>query len=149
MFNSHQEEVASGFPIDPPRPSQVVEEANNDPHGNLHKRGSHSGPLVHRAAWAKAGKNMEDAPKISNGADLSATSGLVAARRSVLSEERREKAASLSQQEAPKLFARFPGSFKEASNSMMKQDQKNHAVGGPYQNDDGKTNNHDPILVST
>ncbi|CAI9088664.1 OLC1v1023064C2 [Oldenlandia corymbosa var. corymbosa] len=146
MFNPHQEEVASGFPIDPPRPSQVVEEASNDPQGNIHKRGSHSGPLVHRAAWAKAGKNMEDAPKISNGADLSAMSGLVASRRAMPSEDRREKAASLSQQDIPKLFARFPGSFKE-SNSMTKQDQKSHGVSVSYQNEDGRTNNHDPILL--
>lgn len=146
MFNSHHEEVASGFPIDPPRPSQAVDEASNDPQGNLQKRGSHSGPLVHRAAWAKAGKNMEDAPKISNGADLSAMSGLVAARRSVLSEERSEKSGP-SQQEVPKLFARFPGSFKETSNCSMKQDQKNQVVTGSYQNEDGRTSNNDPVLI--
>ncbi|PIN03780.1 Cdc2-related protein kinase [Handroanthus impetiginosus] len=123
MFSSHPEEVASGFPIDPPRPSQSVEESNNDPHGNIHKRASHSGPLVNRAAWAKAGKNMEDAPKNLALADLSAMSGIVAARRSMLSEENREK--SYSQQEVPKLIARFPGSFKEASNSI-RQDHKNN-----------------------
>ncbi|KAL3508680.1 hypothetical protein ACH5RR_028081 [Cinchona calisaya] len=146
MFNSHQEEVASGFPIDPPRPSQAVEEATNDPQSNIHKRGSHSGPLVHWAAWAKAGKNMEDAPKISDGPDLSAMSGLVAARRSMLSEERKEKSCS-SQQDVPKQFARFPGSFKESSNSMMKQDQNNHVVAGSYQNEDGRACNNDPVLL--
>ncbi|KAH6795690.1 hypothetical protein C2S51_036676 [Perilla frutescens var. frutescens] len=128
MFSSHPEEVASGFPIDPPRPSQSVEEANNDPQGNVHKRASHSGPLVNRAAWTKAGKNIEDAhaPRNLGVADLSAMSGLVAARRSMLSEEHRERAYS--HHEVPKLIARFPGSFKEASNSnsMTRQDLRNN-----------------------
>lgn len=141
MFSSHPEEVASGFPIDPPRPSQSVEEANDDPHGNTHKRASHSGPLVNRAAWSKAGKNMEDAPNNLAMADLSAMSGLVAARRSMLSEERMEK--SYSQHNVPKLIARFPGSFKEASNSMMTgQDQTNNG-----QHEDEKAS-HNPNLVS-
>lgn len=151
MFNSHQEEVASGFPIDPPKPSsQAVEETSNDPQGNLHKRASHSGPLVHRAAaWGgKAGKNAEDAPKISTGADLSAMSGLVAARRSLLCEERRDK-SSTSQQDISKLYSRFPGSFKEASNSMAKQDQITHVVEGSCQNESGRGGSNDPVLVSS
>ncbi|KAL3821196.1 hypothetical protein ACJIZ3_007101 [Penstemon smallii] len=138
MFSSHPEEVASGFPIDPPRPSQYLEDTNNDPQGNIHKRASHSGPLVNRAAWEKAGKNTEGAPKGLAVADLSAMSGLVAARRSMLSEERREK--SYSQQEIPKLIARFPGSFKEASNSKTRQEQKNN------EHEDERTNNN-PVLL--
>ncbi|KAL2472824.1 Protein kinase superfamily protein [Forsythia ovata] len=144
MFSSHPEEVASGFPIDPPRPSQAVEEASNDSQGNIHKRASHSGPLVNRAAWAKAGKNTEDAPKILTGADLSAMSGLVAARKSMLSEERREK--SYSQQEVPKLISRFPGSFKEASNSMVRQDQKDNGIVASHQHDNERISN-DPVLM--
>lgn len=143
-FNPHPEEVASGFPIDPPRPSQVIE-SSVDPQGHHHKRASHSGPLSHRAAWAKAGKNADDAPKISTGADLS---GLVAARRSLLSEDRRERSGS-SQPEVPKLIARFPGSFKETSESFMQHDQKHHnpSVAGSHQKEDGR-GNKDPILVS-
>uniref|UniRef100_A0A5B6YXR8 Protein kinase domain-containing protein n=1 Tax=Davidia involucrata TaxID=16924 RepID=A0A5B6YXR8_DAVIN len=146
-FNPHQEEIASGFPIDPPRPSQAVEEPSIDPQ-HLHKRASHSGPLVHRAAWAKAGKNMDEAPKISTGVDLSTMSGLVAARRSLFSEERREKSGP-SQQDVPKLMGRFPGSFKEAAESMAKQDQKIHSQGvtGCHQNEDGRTGDRDPILL--
>lgn len=146
MFNSHPEEVASGFPIDPPRPSQVMEEASNDPQAQLHKRGSHSGPLSHRAAWAKAGKNMDDAPKLSV-ADLSSMSGLVAARRSMFSEDRSDKSGS-HKQEVPKLIARFPGSYKEVSHSTMKQEQKNHALASSHhQNEDGRTSNNDPVLL--
>ena len=145
MFNPNQEDVASGFPIDPPRPSQVVEAASMDSHEQVHKRASHSGPLVHRAAWSKAGKNMDEAPKISNGADLSTVSSLVAARRSVLSEDHREKSGP-SQQDVPKLITRFAGSFKESSETLMKQDQKIHTQS--RQNEDGRNSSKDPVLVS-
>ncbi|XP_031249760.1 probable serine/threonine-protein kinase At1g54610 [Pistacia vera] len=147
MFNPHPEEVASGFPIDPPRPSQAVE-STAEPQGHHHKRASHSGPLSHRAAWAKAGKNPDDAPKISAGADLSSMSGLVAARRSLLSEDRRERSSS-SQQEIPKLIARFPGSFKETSESLIQQDQKHQPQGVAvcHQKEDGKIGNKDPIML--
>lgn len=150
-FNPHPEEVASGFPIDPPRPSQAVEDGSIDAQGPLHKRASHSGPLVHRAAWAKAGKNLDDAPKVSTGADLSTTmSNLVAARRSLLSEDRREK-SGLTQPEMSKLIVRFPGSFKEASEPTIEQDQKHQIQGATRstQKEDGRTNSKDPVLVSS
>ncbi|KAK6934260.1 Protein kinase domain [Dillenia turbinata] len=146
-FNPHQEEIASGFPIDPPGQSQAAEEVNVDP-GHHHKRASHSGPLVHRAAWAKAGKNLDEAPKVSSGAGLSSISGLVAARRSLLSEDHKDMSGH-SQSEIPKLIGRFPGSFKEASESTVKQDQKHplQGVAGSHQKEDGRTNNKDPVLL--
>ncbi|PRQ31268.1 putative protein-serine/threonine kinase CMGC-CDK-CRK7-CDK9 family [Rosa chinensis] len=140
-FNPHPEEVASGFPIDPPRPSHAVE-AGIESHGHNHKRASHSGPLSHRAAWAKSTKNPDDAPKISNGADLSGMSGLVAARRSMLTEERRKRSNS-SQMDVPKAIGRFPGSFKEASDPLP-HDQK--PVVGSNRKDDVRSNK-DPIIV--
>ncbi|XP_054812321.1 probable serine/threonine-protein kinase At1g54610 [Prosopis cineraria] len=142
-FNPHPEEVASGFPIDPPRPSQAVE-VGMDHQVQQHKRASHSGPLCNRTAWTKAGKNQDDAPKISNGGDLSAMSGLVAARRSMLSDDRKERSAS-SHTEVPKLISRFPGSLKEASESLMQHEQK-HA-GAPPQKEEARGNNKDPIPV--
>ncbi|XP_021894091.1 probable serine/threonine-protein kinase At1g09600 [Carica papaya] len=144
-FNPHPEEVASGFPIDPPRPSQVTESNVDPPQGHPYKRASHSGPLAHRAAWAKAGKNLDDASKISTGADLSAMSGLAAVRRSLLSEERSERCGS-SQGEAPKLMTRFPGSFKETSETLIQQDQKHHCQGS-HQKDDGRISSKDPVLL--
>ena len=145
-FNPHPEEVASGFPIDPPRPSQAAG-LIADPPVHQHKRASHSGPLTHRAAWAKAGKNQDDAPKISMVGDLSTVSGLVAARRSMLSDDRRERSGS-SQTVAPKLINRFPGSFKEASESMMQQDQKHHAH-APQKEEGRGSRNKDSNLVSS
>lgn len=146
-FNPHAEEVASGFPIDPPRPSQAVD-VSVDSQSFNHKRASHSGPLAHRA-WAKATKNPDDAPKVSVGADLSTMSGLVAARRSLVSEERRERSSS-SQSEVSKAVGRFPGSFKEATD-YSQQDQKPYmqVVVGGNQKEDGRLGNKDPILVSS
>ncbi|KAE8713058.1 Cyclin-dependent kinase C-1 [Hibiscus syriacus] len=139
-FNPHPEEVASGFPIDPPRPSQAVE-SNADVQGNRHKRASHSGPLAHRASWEKYGKNLDDAQKSSTGADLSMMPGLVAARSNLISEDPRERTSS-SQPEAPKVFARFPGSFKEASEAFQ-QDPKHNM----QQKEDGRNNIKDPVLI--
>ncbi|GLT26357.1 hypothetical protein SLA2020_014320 [Shorea laevis] len=139
-FNPHPEEVASGFPIDPPRPSHAVE-SNAEPQGNHYKRASHSGPLAQRAAWAKTGKNLDDPPKVSTGPDLSTMSGIVPARRSLLAEDRRERSSS-SQSEAPKLIARFPGSFKEASESLSQPDQKH-----PQHKEDGRVSGKDPVLL--
>ncbi|CAH9083237.1 unnamed protein product [Cuscuta epithymum] len=137
MFSSHQEEVASGFPIDPPRQRQAIEETNNDLHHHLrqpqHKRASYSGPLAQRA---KSSKNAEeDAPKISLGARRS----------SMLSDDRAGSFADL----PPKLIARFPGSFKEAAtNSMMKQDQKARVASSLHQNHEaGMPDNNDPVLL--
>jgi serine/threonine protein kinase len=146
-FNANQEESASGFPIDPPRASQ---EPADDPNRQIHKRASHSGPLVHRAAWAKAGRNIgEDAPpKLSTGADLSSMSGLVAARRSLLTAgDSRDRSGISNQQESAKYIGRFPGSFKESSStasdsSMSRQDQSLES----HRNDDGRTS-RDPVLL--
>ncbi|KAF9590025.1 hypothetical protein IFM89_030175 [Coptis chinensis] len=145
LFNPHQEEVASGFPIDPPRQSTVLEETNRDPQGQYIKRASHSGPLVHRAAWAKAGKNHDDPPKVSTGADLSTLSSLVAAR-SLLSDGRREKCGP-SQPEA-NLSSKFPGSFSEASDSTRKQDRRHQAQGlsSSHQKEDGRTGSKDRVV---
>ena len=120
-----------------------------DPQGHQHKRASHSGPLSHRTAWAKAGSNPDDDPKISTGADLSTMSSLVAARRSLLSEDHKER-SGLSQQEVPKLMARFPGSFKETSESFTQQDLKHLSQGGAgsHQKEDGRNSSKNPVLVS-
>ncbi|XP_028193650.1 probable serine/threonine-protein kinase At1g54610 isoform X2 [Glycine soja] len=144
-FNPHPEE-ASGFPIDPPRSSQAVE-VGIETQVPQHKRASHSGPLAHRTAWAKSGKNQDDAPKISVGGDLSTISGLVAAR-SMLSDDRRERSGS-SQTEASKLTNRFPGSFKDFSESSIKQDQRHHVQGqvGTSQKEEGRSSNKDLVLV--
>ncbi|GAB4846426.1 hypothetical protein Ancab_025431 [Ancistrocladus abbreviatus] len=143
-FSSCQEEIASGFPMEPPRPSQVVEEGVNALGNNI-KRASHSGPLVHQAAWARAGKNVDGAPKVSTGADLSTMPSLAAARRS--SGDQRDRTGPL-QPGAPKLICRFPGSFKETSESMIKQDQRHpmQDLTGS-QHEEARTSSKDPVLL--
>lgn len=130
MFNSQQEEAASGFPIDPPRPSQPVGSSSNDPQRQLPRRAAHSGPLADRTA-----------PKISAGEeDLSALSGLVSARKNILCESR----------EAPnKLVSRFPGSFKDASNPTIKPSQMSHGPANTHQNHEGSSSNNsnDPVIL--
>ncbi|KAE8678088.1 Cyclin-dependent kinase C-1 [Hibiscus syriacus] len=139
-FNPHTEEVASGFLIDPPGASQAIE-SNADAKGNHHKRASHSGPLAHRAAWAKSGENLDHAPKISTRADLSMMSGLAAPRSSLTSDDSRVK-SGFPQSKVPKMIARFPGSFKESSESSTEQDPKLNEL-----QKDGRNNNKDSVLL--
>ncbi|OVA14918.1 Protein kinase domain [Macleaya cordata] len=142
-FNPRQEKVVSGYPIDPPRQSQAVEDARKEQQRLLHKRASHSGPLVHQTAWGKTRKNQDDAPEVSTGTDLSSLSGLAAARRSLLSDDRREKYGS-SYLEAPNLIGQFPGCFNEVSEHTRKEEQ-NHVLGlqGTHQKEDGRTDGKD------
>lgn len=145
MFNPQQEEVASGFPMEPPRSSQVIEESGTNIQGH-HNRASHSGPLAHRAALAKVGKDLEDSSKVLTGPD--SVSGPVAARRSLMSEVKWEKPGSL-QPGAPKLVARFPGSFKETTVLRTRQDQAHHMqdVSCSNQNADAITGSKDPVVL--
>ncbi|CAM9003842.1 unnamed protein product [Rhodiola kirilowii] len=153
LFNPSTEEVASGFPIDPPRPSRNVEKSCIDTQGvHHHKRASHSGPLVNRAAWTKAGKNSEDAPKNSTGADFSTMSGLVAARKSSLLKEGRDK--SCDGPKRPSHIGRFPRSFNSSHpESMSLDDHKYDGVPSGFpdmdQNtlDEGRSSHKDPILI--
>lgn len=68
----------------------------------------------------------------------------------MLSDDRRERSGS-SQAEVPKLISRFPGSLKEASESLVQHDQK-HLLQGvivPPPKEEGRSSNKDPILVSS
>ncbi|ERN20499.1 hypothetical protein AMTRI_Chr01g112000 [Amborella trichopoda] len=101
-FNHQQEEIASGFPIDPPCQAPIFGEPCGPSQGNHHviRNGfSHSGPLVHPMPWAKkereedwAKKDREDdyPQKLLVGSDLSALSGLVAVRKNGRSDNPRE-----------------------------------------------------------
>uniref|UniRef100_A0A1J3CZA6 Putative serine/threonine-protein kinase n=1 Tax=Noccaea caerulescens TaxID=107243 RepID=A0A1J3CZA6_NOCCA len=125
-FNPHPEEVASGFPIDPPRPSSQAFEPNRESQGNIiipHKRASHSGPLSRRSASAKGRRNYQDPQKVSSvTADYSAVPGFAPTR------------TGASQQETCRGMTRLPGSFKEASEEAN-------------QEENGRSNKKDPILL--
>ncbi|KAH0895082.1 hypothetical protein HID58_057511 [Brassica napus] len=95
-FNPHPEEVASGFPIDPPRPSSQASEPNRESQGNIvlppHKRASHSGPLTRRSASAKGRRTYQDPQKVSL------------------------------QQETCRGMTRLPGSFNEVSEEANQEE---------------------------
>lgn len=120
-FNPHPEEVASGFPIDPPRSSSQAFEPNRESQGNImvpHKRASHSGPLTRRSASAKGRRNYQDpSQKVSSIAGFTAT-----------------RTTGASQQETFRGMSRLPGSFKEASEEAN-------------QEENGRSNKKDPILL--
>ncbi|KAG7600408.1 Protein kinase domain [Arabidopsis suecica] len=123
-FNPHPEEAASGFPIDPPRPSSQAFEPNRESQGNIipHKRASHSGPLSRRSASAKGRRNYQDSQKVSSIADYSALPGFAATR------------TGAPQQETCRGMTRLPGSFKETSEEAN-------------QEENGRSNKKDPILL--
>ncbi|OAY67671.1 putative serine/threonine-protein kinase [Ananas comosus] len=109
-FNPHQEEAASGFPIEPPRPTPVLEAAE-DSQKLFPNRASHSGPLVHRTQWLKTQQREDDAAKASE-----VTNVLV--RRKVLSEDSKEKISA--QVEAVAYAARL----SEAGNEHLEPTRK-------------------------
>ncbi|KAJ0250445.1 putative cell division-related protein [Hirschfeldia incana] len=128
-FNPHPGEVASGFPIDPPRSSSQAFEPNRESQGNIivpHKRASHSGPLTRRSASAKGRRNyqyQDPSQKVSStAADYSSMPGFAATR------------TGASQQETCRGMNRLPGSFKEASEEATHEEN-------------GRSNKKDPILL--
>ncbi|KAI3928170.1 hypothetical protein MKW98_023771 [Papaver atlanticum] len=139
-FNPHQQEVASGFPREPPRQSQASEGKRQDQQG-IHKRASHSGPLVHQTAWAK--KNQDEAPKVLSGTKISALSGLVAAKRS---DEHIQKYDS-SNSEALNLTRQFQRFFGDVPDGTIKQEE-NHGFGlhGTHQKGSGMNTRKDQDL---
>ncbi|XP_020248306.1 probable serine/threonine-protein kinase At1g09600 [Asparagus officinalis] len=143
-FNPHQEEVASGFRIEPPRQAQHSERTE-DPQGHYSHshRSSHSGPLVNRSQWTKSRKPDGGMPKISATANLSALSGLVAARRNPSSDNACERSAGQLEAVAPS--GRFSESCNGLSDRARKYDQlyHMHVPAGSQRREDDKNSNMD------
>ncbi|KAI0522540.1 hypothetical protein KFK09_004920 [Dendrobium nobile] len=121
-FNPHQEEVASGFPIEPPRPTRNLE-ATEFSHGHYSQKSSHSGPLVNRGQWATARKNDDASLKLSSAANLSSLSGLVAARRNAFLDVSERNSSQLENTGAS-------GRLSESGNERLERryDQLYHGV---------------------
>lgn len=83
-FNKPQEEVVSGFPLEPPRLSSIVMEDSELSQRHYARKISQSGPLVSRGQRANVRRNDDDLLKLSSTANLSALSGLLAASRNSL-----------------------------------------------------------------
>ncbi|KAK9285135.1 hypothetical protein L1049_024320 [Liquidambar formosana] len=144
MFNPHQDEAASGFPLDPPRYTQALNGVSKD-FLEQRNRVSHSGPLVQGAAWAKSRKKPDDPSMAAARADLSTLSGLVATR-TLLSDDRREKPGP-SQPEATNQVGRRSGPLNDWESSR-RQDRKHHTqrIVGVRPMDDGKAYSKEPIM---
>ena len=90
QFNRHKDEVASGFPIDPPRQSQALKEVRREQMEQPPNRASYSGPLVPGVGWTKAARKYDEVSVVSTRTNLSTLSGLVASR-TLTSEDARDK----------------------------------------------------------
>lgn len=147
LFNPHKDEVASGFPIDPPKPTQALKEVIKDQMEHPPSRASYSGPLVPGVRWTNTGKKYDDISIVSARTNLSSLSGLVASRTS-LTEESRDKFAP-SHPEATDQVSRLPGSFDELGNSG-KQDRKHQTRGitGSRHMDNLSASTNESVLVS-
>lgn len=144
-FSSQHEDVASGFPMEPPRQGSVLEAAE-DPRSRFPNRASYSGPLVHRDQWAKSRKDSET-PKASMAANLSSLEGLMETRRNASMNESREKYGS---EMDPAGFAgRFSESRNDLSDSARKGDDEiyHSHLSGSRRRGDEKSSSRDQELV--
>ena len=122
-------------------------EPTDNPQGRYSHRSSHSGPLVNRSQWTKARKNDDGTPKISAIANLSALSGLVAARRNLLPDDGSEKIADHSEAAAPS--GRFSESGNDPTDNVRKYDQLYHMhAAGSQRREDDRSSNMDHSMVS-
>ncbi|KAK2976314.1 hypothetical protein RJ640_029218 [Escallonia rubra] len=153
LFNPHRQEAASGFLIDPPRPTKAIKEVDKDFQEHPSNRVSHSGPLVQGVGWTKAAKKYDDmsvAKKyddmsvVSSRADLSTHSGLVASR-TLMSEEYRDKLVP-SYPEATNRVGRI-GEPSDELMHMRKQEQKHHtqSITGSFQTGNGRASTREPV----
>ncbi|KAL7000406.1 [pyruvate dehydrogenase (acetyl-transferring)] kinase [Sarracenia purpurea var. burkii] len=134
-FNPYHDEVASGVSIGQPRQTRAVKEDGKDLMDQISARASHSGPLVPRFGWTKAGKKYDDSSMVSTRADLSVLSGLLAPRK--LSKE----CQSVNQ------LAESSESYEETG-SMEKNYRKDqtHGISGSCQMEKGRTSTKEPAL---
>ncbi|KAK9161479.1 hypothetical protein Syun_007820 [Stephania yunnanensis] len=145
-FDSHREEVPSGFSIDLPRQSQAVEETEKGQHEHYHNKASLFGPLTHQTRWTESSRNWDFAPNMSTGDKLSTLPSLAAAT-SLLADTSGAKPGS-SQSVATKFVSRwFTGPFDEVSECNIKQEIKRQAQDALSSNQDrdGGINNRDQI----
>ncbi|XP_027064134.1 probable serine/threonine-protein kinase At1g54610 isoform X1 [Coffea arabica] len=119
QFNRHKEETSRGFPADPPRLSKGVIETRKATLEHPPQRVSYSGPLGPASGWAMSGKKYDDISFVSNKADLSTLSGLVASR-TLPSEDSREKYGS----QQVEIANQVKESLNLSGEPMKKHDQK-------------------------
>ncbi|KAL3509356.1 hypothetical protein ACH5RR_028757 [Cinchona calisaya] len=118
LLYPHKEGSACGFHVDPPRLSKGFKGTNKAEHPPP-QRVSYSGPLGPGAGLAISGKKYDDVSFVSNRADLSTLSGLVASR-TLPSEDSRVKHDSTQLETANQVKK----SSQSSEETMRMQDQK-------------------------
>ncbi|XP_075476142.1 putative serine/threonine-protein kinase At1g54610 [Primulina tabacum] len=143
LFNSQEEEVASGFPIDPLQPVQGIMQTNKDQPQKHPERYSHSGPLAPGVGWTYSGRKNDDFSTGSNRSDLSALSGLVASR-AFSKAESPDKLAS-SHAEAASQVGKLSESFGVPA---RKQDRKHpmRIFSGTRHIEEGRASTKEPVM---
>ncbi|KAK7263667.1 hypothetical protein RJT34_31261 [Clitoria ternatea] len=119
-FSNPHRGAVSGILVFPHKQADV-KEMQSSFSGHLHKRPSHSGPLVAGSGWAKSGKEVDDGPPVSNRVNLSKLSGLVASR-TLMSADQEDKPVHLHHRK-PTEVKKYAESTN-GSESRRRQDQK-------------------------
>lgn len=120
-FMSHKEVALAAN-----KQTRGLKEPSNDLFGHQRKKVSHSGPLVHGAAWEKVGKRPDHPPTISTRSNLSTLSGFVASRTG--STEDFQGKSGPSRPGAVRPVGRSQSSFRELSTGKQEYRQNNHKV---------------------
>ncbi|XP_044502349.1 probable serine/threonine-protein kinase At1g54610 isoform X2 [Mangifera indica] len=118
-FMSHKEVALAAN-----KQARGLKEPSNDLFGHQWKKVSHSGPLVHGAAWEKVGKRPDHPPTISTRSNLSTLSGFVASRTG--STEDFQGKSGPSRPGAVRPVGRSQSSFRELSTGKQEYRQNNH-----------------------
>ncbi|KAI4333956.1 hypothetical protein L6164_018702 [Bauhinia variegata] len=113
----------SGVLAFPRKQSEDGKEMENNLSGHLYKRPTHySGPLVYGPGTAKGGKDVDEHPPVSNRANLSKVSGLVASR--TLLSDQEEKSVPLQPKKTREV--RKSVQSTNGSDSRKRLDQRHH-----------------------
>lgn len=134
-FSTHQEEIASGFPMEPPRQVQCMEPIEDSKFQYPH-RSSHSGPLINRSQWSKSRKHDDSTPKISATSNISTLSGFLAATKNHISDNGGQRNSH-----------RVSESCNDSSDTGRKYGQlyHKHITSGSQRRDDRSTNKDNPL----
>uniref|UniRef100_A0A0D9UY00 [RNA-polymerase]-subunit kinase n=1 Tax=Leersia perrieri TaxID=77586 RepID=A0A0D9UY00_9ORYZ len=123
MFNPSKEDSASGFPIEPPRPTHAVE-SSQDSQRVYSTRTFHSGPLVNQNNPSKAGRSENGELHLSGVTNASNFRVVVSTRSNLRSDN--GNATVVTQAEAFPHERRLSESINERFSSSGKYDQAFH-----------------------
>jgi hypothetical protein len=137
MFNPSKEDSASGFPIEPPRPTHPAESSQDSQ--RVYTRTFHSGPLVNQNKPSKAGRSENGDIHLSGVANASDFRVVVSTRSNIRSDN--GNGTVVTQAEAFPHERRLSESINERFSSSGKYDQV-------FQQKDDRSSRVDGAIVS-